>query len=432
MILHACSCIRELFSFVRVKHSAAIQVLVCCHCAFLLSCTFHDEKEEATYTVSSKNFENIVIVPGFVDPVRSSNMACPRSVEGVVTFLIEDGTFVEQGEVVCIIEVKELETEYDQALIDLENVNARLNKTKADLNMQYALLEAQVKNNEADAQIAELDSLQLNYSTPSQRKISELELEKVAIDKVRYEKKLQALAIINQSEIRRIELEIQRIANRAKNTKERLDALTLKASEKGLAVRAMNPLTRTKFQEGDPVWSNMVIVSIPELAEMKVKILASERDYKVINVDDSVSYTFDAMPENTGWGKILRKSPVGQQYKEGSKVKFFEIEASIDSILIMPEPGFTTDCYIFNKQIKDTIVAPQVAIFEEDSMKVVYVKTEHGYEMRQVLTGLSSPKEAIITTGLYPDETIALTQPKSSWIKNKKLLPDSIWKKQEN
>ena len=400
--------------------------------SFLSACSFHEERGDAIYIVSSRNFENILIIPGFVEPVQSSNISCPRNVEGVVTFLIEDGIYVDRGDVVCIIEVKELQNEYDQLLIDLENVKAQLNKTKADLDMQYALLEAQVKNNEADTKIAQLDSLQLIYSTPSQQKIKELELEKVAIEKTRYEKKLQALAIINQSEIRKIELEIQNLDNRAKGVKERLDALTLKANEKGLATRSMNPLTRTKFREGDPVWGNMVLVSIPELTEMKVKIMASERDYKVINVGDSVSYAFDAMPENTGWGKILRKSPVGQQYKEGSKVKFFEIEASIDSVLTMPELGFTADCSVFIKQIKDTIVAPQVAIFEQDSMKVVYVKKEHGYEMRQVLTGLSSPKEVIITDGLHPDETISLTLPKSSWIKNTKLLPDSIWKKQEN
>ena len=408
------------------------QVLVYCCFIFLSACTVQDEKGEATYTVSSKNFENIVVISGFAEPIRATNMLCPGDIDGVITFLIEDGTYVEQGDVVCIIEYKELQDYYDQLVINLENVKAHLNKTRADLDMQYALLEAQVKNNDADTQIAELDSLQLMYSTPSQRKISELELEKVAINKARYEKKLQALAIIHQSEIRRIELEIQNLDNRAKGIKDRLDALTLKANEKGLAVRATNRVTDTKFQEGDPVWGNMQVVTIPELAEMKVKIFASERDYKVINVDDSVSYAFDAMPDNIGWGKILMKSPVGQQYKEGSKVKFFEIEASIDSIFTMPEPGFTADCSIFIHQIKDTIVAPQVAIFEQDSMKVVYVKKENGYEMRQVLTGLSSPKEAIITAGLDPGETIALTIPKSSGIKNKQLLPDSIWKKQEN
>ncbi len=400
---------------------------------FLLSaCAFQGEQGGATYTVFSKNFENKLVVAGFVEPVQASNMACPRGIEGVITFLIKDGTYVNKGDVVCVIEVKELQNDYDELLIYLENVKAHLNKTKADLDMQYALLEAQVKNNEADTKIALLDSLQLIYSTPSQRRIKELELEKVAIEKARYEKKLQALSVINQSEIRRIELEIQNLANRVQSTKERLDALTLKANEKGLAIRSTNPLTDKKFQEGDPVWSNMVLVTIPELEVMKVKIQASERDYKVINVNDSVCYSFDAIPGNTGWGKILRKSPVGQQYKEGSKVKFFEIEASIDSTLIKPEPGFTADCSIFIKQIKDTIVVPQVAIFEEDSMKIVYVKKENGYEKRQILAGLSSAKEAIISTGLDLNETISLTRPQSSLIKDKKLLPDSIWKKQEN
>ena len=107
MYLYTCTFCRELFTFNRIKYCTAIQVLVCC-CSFFSSCAFQDEKGEATYPVSSRNFENIVSVSGFVEPVRSSNMTCPRFVEGVVTFLIEDGAFVERGEVVCIIEVKEL------------------------------------------------------------------------------------------------------------------------------------------------------------------------------------------------------------------------------------------------------------------------------------------------------------------------------------
>ena len=394
----------------------------------LSSCQFRDGEGVATYTIPATDFQYVLPVDGFVEPVNSTNMACPSNIEGVIAFLMEDGVYVESGDLVCVIEVKELETEYDQVKTDLENTKAHLSKTRANLDMQYAMLEAQVKNNEADTQIAQLDSLQLLYTTPSQRKIKELELQKVTIEKGRYEKKLQALAIINQSEIKTIELQIQTLSNQVARVKERLDALTIRSSQKGLAVRSTNPLTGKKFQVGDPVWGNMTIASIPELAKMKVKIFAPEKDYKNINIGDSVNYVFDAMPENKAWGKILMKSPVGQQHKEGSKVKFFEIESSVDSALLIPEPGFTADCAIFLKQIKDTIVIPQIAIFEEDSIKVAYVKKNNGFEMRQIQTGMASPKEAVVTEGLHRREVIALIKPELSLVRSKVLLSDSIAK----
>lgn len=132
------------------------------------------------------------------------------------------------------------------------------------------------------------------------------------------------------------------------------------------------------------------------------------------------------MPGNQAQGKIIMKSPVGQQYKEGSKVKFFDIEASIDSVDIMPEPGLTANCRIILKQVKDTITIPQIAIFEEDSMKMVYVKKKNGFEARQIKTGLTSSKEAIISEGLFAKEQIGLAKPNPSSIKSKVLLPVEI------
>ena len=392
---------------------------------FAFSCTSH-EKEIALYTVSNSDFENILTIDGFTEPVRSTTVVCPRDVDGVIIQLIDDGTYVNEGDIVCVIEYAELQSEYDQLYVDLENAKADFNKTKADIAMEYAILEAQVKNNQAETQIAQLDSFQLAYATPSQKRIKELELQKVAVEKAKYEKKLQSLAIIQQSEIRKKELEIQQLQVRTQAIKKRLDELTLKAPKKGLATRSIYRLTGKMLQVGDPVWNYMPLVVIPEMSEMKVKIWATERDYKSINVDDSVYYTFDAMPGNTSWGKILKKSPVGQPYKEGSKVKLFEIEASIDSTLMMPDPGFTASCHIVLKQIKDTVVIPQIAVFEEDSMKVVYVKKNSGYEMRQILQGIASPKNVIVAAGLERKETISLSKPESSLVNKKVLLPDSI------
>jgi hypothetical protein len=384
----------------------------------------------STYTIPNKNLENILTVEGFVEPVFSTTLQCPRYADATIVELIEDGTMVEAGDVVCVLEDVRLETDYDQLLINIENEQANLSKTKANLEMEYTLLEAQVQNNEAQTKISNLDSLQLKYSPQTQQRIKSLEMEIVAIEKNKLEKKLQALSVIQQNEIKRMEFRIQRLLNNAKAVKEKIDGLTLRAPKRGLAIRAANVLgnDRTiKLQIGDPVWGNIPIIIIPEMDSMKIKIMAPESDFKYINVSDSVFYTFDAMPDNKAWGKITKKAPVGQPIERGSTVKLFEIESSVDSTLLMPDPGFTANCHIVITQVKDTIVVPQVAIFEEDSMKVVYVKRDERFEMRQILTGTSSPKEAIVTTGLQRHETIALTKPSS--VKAKILLPDSVAKR---
>lgn len=393
---------------------------------FFISCS-DGKKDISTYNVQYRNYESSIIIDGYAEPVQATSISCPRSgSRGTIAYIIEDGTWVNVGDTLCSIEQQSLQTEYDKLQIDLENGKASLEKTKADLALQYALLEAEVRNNEAETQIAHLDSSRLEYYSPNQRHIRELELQIVGISRKKIEAKLGALAIIQQSEVKRLELEIQQLSNRVQAIKKDLDDLVLLSPQKGLAVRATNPMSGNKMNIGDVVWNRMPIVNIPVMSKMKMKILASEQDYKYININDSVSYFFDALHDNIAWGKILSKMPVGRQIKEGSKVKHFDIEASIDSTLLPPSPGFIARCHITLKAVRDTIAVPQIAIFEQDSMKVVYVENKKGYEMRQVLLGESSPKEAVIIKGLQIDEKIALSRPKDSQIKERTILSDSI------
>ena len=388
-----------------------------------LSCT--QDTKMSTLTVSYGDFSNTLMIEGFVEPVLSATLSSPRNCDGTIEFLVEDGTFVEEGEVVCVIVFQNLQNQYDEMTMSLETAEVDFNKTKADLNLQFALLEAQVRTNDADTRIAQMDSLQLVFLSSSQRKIKEYELEKATIEKERYEKKLEALKVIQQSEVRKLELQIQRLKTNVQNLKDQLDALSLKAPRSGLFIRSNNPLTGKKLQVGDPVWSNFPIATLPEFKQMKVNIQASESDFKLVSVNDSVSYTFDAMPGNTGTGKILKKSPIGQPYKRGSTVKFFEIEASIDSVLTQPDPGFTANCKIIIKQAENVITIPQIALFDDDSMKVVFVQRKKGYEKRQVQTDISSPKELVITAGLMEGDVITLSKPKLSLIKELIALPDT-------
>ncbi len=387
----------------------------------LIAACSSQHQDISTYTLTRKNFENTIVIDGYAEPLQSTSITCPRGgAGGTVAFLVEEGTWVEEGDIVCTIENQNMQTHYDQLLTNLENVQANIEKAKANLELQFTMLEADAKNNEAETQIAHLDSSRLQYYSPNQRLIRELELQIVAITRRKIESKLLSLPIIQQSEIKKLELQMLRLTNNVASVKKDLDGLVLKSTKKGLAIRGINPMTNNKMAVGDVVWNGMPLVNIPEMDKMKMKIFASERDYRYINVGDSVSYTFDAIEDNIAWGKIINKMPVGVQIKEGSQVKHFEIDASIDSTVVMPDPGFTATCHIMLKQVKDTLTIPQIAIYEQDSMKVVYVENRKGFEMRQIQIGESSPKEAVVANGLFLNERVALSRPKESQVKGRK------------
>jgi len=216
-----------------------------------------------------------------------------------------------------------------------------------------------------------------------------------------------------------------------------ISELTLCAKTSGMALLASNSANGAKLKTGDQVWGNQPVVNIPSVSRMKIKMAAPEADFKSINVGDSVVYSFDAMPENVGYGKITLKSSVetpSQQvlffgggvtvmYSDGrqpSRVKFFDIEGSLDSVQQLPEPGFSAHCRVILNCMKDTIVTPQVAVYAIDSMKVVFVRMKGGaYEMREVLTGASSMQHVVIDKGLKEGETLSLLRPASNLIRKR-------------
>jgi multidrug efflux pump subunit AcrA (membrane-fusion protein) len=390
------------------------------------SCKNKQNLDQLLYPLSPKTFSDELVVEGTVEAVRSTVLFCPGQVDGTIIFIIDDGSIVETGDTLCILENRELSSNYEQLLQQLEQTNAEYAKSEANLNLQYSLLEAQVKNNEAQTSITNLDSAQLQYASLVQQKITKLQLKRAMIEKNRYEKKLELLKTINEFELKKLRLQITRVKNRANNVKSQLEGLYIKAPHAGLALRSRSPFSGEKLVEGDNVWPGISVVLMPDQTQMKVVMNVSESDYKRIKINDRIRYSFSSNPSNSANGKITIKAPIGIPVKRESKVKFFEITASVDSFQVIPEPGISAGCTVVLTEIPDTIVVPQLAIFEDDSIKVVYVSDHRKFEKREVLLGENTPKEAVIIAGLKGNEILSLIPPSDSRISATRLLPDSV------
>ncbi len=392
------------------------------------SCNNAKEDKSLIVPVKKTDFENVLTVQGTVQAVRSYAISHELDDNCKIVYLIEEGTMVEAGQVVCVLESNALETEYDELLLNIENNEAALSKTRADLDLQYSLLEAQVKNSDAQSGLAALDSLQMQYLSPNQKKLKELDLERIAIERKKLQLKLASLKTINESQLKKQELQLQRQRQRLETAKENLEALTLVSPIAGMANRGLSWMTGLPLQEGDQAYSSMPIVTIPDLTEVKVTIEASESEYKRLQINDSVAFVFDAMPGKTAWGRILTIAPVGRQISRTNPLKVFDVEVSVEEADKLPKPGLSANCRIYLKRIPDVLAIPQIAVFDQDSIKVVYVKHGKTYEERQVLVGESSPQQAVILAGLKEKEQLSLLKPPASNVKKHTKLPSAIIK----
>ena len=389
----------------------------------LCSCGGGDNVKGLTYTVSRQDFREEVVCDGTAQSVSTQSVACGENINGTIKYLVEDGTLVSAGDTLCIIESHELENEYDEMKTLLEALEGERTKAAATYHMEHALQIARMETGKAEASIASLDSLQLQFSPVLQRRIKELNLRRNAIEQERTLMNLRSLEISWRVDSQRIETYLAYVLRRMDDQRERIKGLTLCAPQNGLAIIGESWREDRPLQVGDEVFDRQPIVMLPDVSNMEVVMMSPEADYKRINVDYRVDFTFSSDADNRAWGHITKKMPVGSEITGGSRVKLFEVTASVDSTLHSIRPKSSVRCCIGLRLMEDTLVVPSVCVMDADSMKVVYVKHGSGHiEQREVEIAYASPSETVIARGVKENETLLLLRPTSGAIRKKTFL----------
>ena len=386
----------------------------------LISCSQQIKFDKIiTIRIEKKDFIDIVTVPGTLEAIHTRSYGVPGIwADCTILYLIPEGTHVTAGDRLCILEAREIENNYLQAINELENARAEYNKSVADLKLQYLLLEAQVKTIDASTEITRLDSVQMKFTSPPDREIIRLELEKAELERNITLKKLEFLKQINESELQKMKLKIEQQENKVNRAKSKLDKLTLTSDIEGIVVYQKLWRSEKKVREGDVVWGMLPIIEIPDLRGMQVKLEVGEADYKRLVNDQTMEIIVDAFPDIKLSGKIKHKAPVGKPVKDKSEVKVFEVTASLDSSALSIQPGLGVTCDIIVKSVQDTIVVPIVSLYDEDSLTVVYIADHNMFVRKTVNVTDHNNKESIIIQGLSGGEILALMKPPESLISN--------------
>ena len=410
---------KQLFTSVVRALAATLIVVASGWC--VVGCSNDSSERIPTYEVVTVDFEDFITIEGETQPANPNLVNCPSDVDGKIASFVESGTMVKEGEVVCIVEDTYAESNFEQWKTNLEQAEAELTKLEAQLQLDGALLEAKLKNIEAETQLAQLDTVQLAFLTPTARRIKELQIKKNAISREQLLKEYNAQEKLQKADILRVKNRIKRFTRRYEQARDRRNSLTIRAPQEGLIMRANIPYnsTPTPWKIGDNVWSGLTLLVYPG-DKSKVVLHATETEFKRIEEGDSVCYTFDAYPGLVAWGKITKLAATGKKRTEGSGVKTFEVEASVDSTTQALEAGMSAHCRIYMNHRPQTLVVPSIAIFDADSSKVVYVHRGKHYEERTVTLGLSSQKSTIVENGIREGEKVALIKPDDDLIKTPK------------
>ena len=304
-----------------------------------------------------------------------------------VVYLAEDGAHVKKGDTICILGAPDLVVTVESFKTDLEKLEADLRSLEADNSMQLSLLNAQIETNNALRAITMLDSVQLKFAPAVKQRLIALEMEKANIEKTKLSKKLTAQKRIDISEVMQLKSRINMQKGRIDMYQNQIKSLKLAAPCDGIVMHYVAPemyfmssqgggSIGGKIEVGSSVFSNFTVLQLPDMKEMQVSVDVPEVDFKRIKEGQKAFITVDAVKDLNTTGKIKRKSLGGNNPREQTAIKTYQVIVSIDSCHIRMKPGLSAICRIIVDQVEDTIVVPAGAIFTGTAQKLYMLLKE--------------------------------------------------------
>jgi len=172
------------------------------------------------------------------------------------------------------------------------------------------------------------------------------------------------------------------------------------------------------------VWEN-IVAELPDLSEMISKTYVNEIDISKVKVGQKAQIGIDAFPEKKFTGKVVEVANIGEQL-QSSNAKVYEVRIVVNEFDSILRPAMTTKNKILTSIVDSVLFIPIEAIFNSDSVAIVYKKHGSSVTRQQVIVGQSNDNEIIIKAGLKADDEVLLVPPEKSEKLTLDLLPKEI------
>ena len=325
-----------------------------------------DLSATADLTVTRGDLQDVALVTGILESVRSDVLVSPRTRSWRVSIrhLAEDGARVAAGETVLEFDRADLSSQLEERklqALEAENklVRERANNAVIEADKAFAVAETDILLRKAviSAEVPE-DLL------PKREYQERMLLQKrtaVALAKVE-----DALAAHRQGSA--LATEIEQIAlSKAKRDIEaaerELSSLSLQAPRDGLLIVKEHPWLDRKFKAGDTLQPGWAVVEIPDLSSMQVLARLSDVDDGRIAAGMPVTCVLDAFPDLQFKARVQEISPVAQSSGQTSLRRAFAVTIALESTDAQRmRPGMSVKAMVHTRSATDVLLAPRAAL----------------------------------------------------------------------
>jgi len=338
--------------------------------------------------------------------------------------IVDEGTVVKKGDWVATLDRSEFQTKFNQKQIDFEKANSKFVQTQLDTTLQMRQARDELINLKYGAEEKEIILQQSKFEPPATIKQAEINLEKAHRA---YQQALENYKIKrnqNVEKMREVEAELRKVKGDFDGMSTILESFNVMAPEDGMVIYE-------KGWDGKPIKAGSrigmwepTVATLPDLTKMQSKTFVNEVDVRKVKPGQKVLIGLDSDPDKKLKGVVTKVANVGEQ-RPNSDAKVFEVLVEIDGTDATLRPSMTTSNKIIAQVLNDVIFIPLESLHtQNDSITYVFKKDGIKISKQEVVVAETNSNEAVITSGLSPDEKVFLSLPTGMESEETKLLPE--------
>jgi len=324
-------------------------------------------------TAQRKDLTRTITLPGTL--VAFSEVTLYGKVAGYVKSIrVDKGDTVRRGQTLALLEAPEMVKEVDQAEASFREARARLDRAKAEANLQAATYKryGEVHAKDPDAiSNQELDEFRSRSEVAdAEVKLAEARVETARANHAR-------LVVLNEY---------------ASINSPFSGVVTARYVDPGALIQAA-----TSSTQGQP------IVTVQDLDTIRVYVSVPEIDVPFVHIGTPASLTTAAYP-----GKVFKAAVTRFTEALDPSTRTMKTEIDVRNPQHILRPGMYADVTLEIEKLPDVLVIPDSALAVEGSKKFVWVVRDGTAHRVQVETGLDDGNQLEVRSGLEGGEQVVV------------------------
>jgi HlyD family secretion protein len=361
--------------------------------------------------VTRSTVHRLVVSTGTIKAQVGAQVKVGARVSGrVEKLLVSIGQEVSAGQVVAIIEHKDLKARLEQALAELDAAKARLQRVQATGPKEVARAQAEVREDQAIGELAAI-----NLKRQKDMRQSDLVAEQ-AFDQAR-ERNLVALAQLAASQARlaqvRASFEQDRKVSRAEVASAQAKTVTAGVNLDYATLRAPigGVVSTVSTQEGETVAASLnspTFITIVDLSRLQVDNFVDETDIGLVKMGQNATFVVDAYLNKIFKGKVKAIHPSAQIVDD---VVYYDVVIEIlGNYRHLLKPEMTATVSIVTGQRENVLTVPAEAVRRKGGRGLVYLQENGKVEALPVQLGWSEGGRVEVKSGLKEGQVVIVPQ----------------------